>query len=83
MRRRDTEINTVGDKYAAARQVRVERAEALAQNAARLKMQKNDNQEVSHTHGVLAADGRDSDNYNTRGLSVFLLGAITTTYVAS
>lgn len=46
MRRRDGEINTVGEKYAAARQVRVARIETLAQNAARLKMQKNDNQEV-------------------------------------
>lgn len=47
MRRRDGEINAVGEKYAAARRVRVGRIETLAQNAARLKMQKNDNQEVS------------------------------------
>ena len=46
MRRRDDEINAMGEKYAAARRVRVERIETLAQNAARLKMQKNDNQEV-------------------------------------
>lgn len=47
MRRRDEEINAVGEKYAAARRVRVARIETLAQNAARLKMQKNDNQEVT------------------------------------
>lgn len=47
MRRRDDEINAIGEKYAAARQVRVERTETLAQNVARLKMQKNDNQEVT------------------------------------
>lgn len=47
MRRRDEEINAVGEKYAAARQVRLARIETLAQNAARLKMQKNDNQEVN------------------------------------
>eukprot|EP00903_Cladosiphon_okamuranus_P007688 g7452.t1 len=46
MRRRDDEINAVGEKYAAARQVRASRIETLAQNAARLKMQKNDNKEV-------------------------------------
>lgn len=46
MRRRDEEINAVGEKYAAARQVRASRIESLAQNAARLKMQKNDNKEV-------------------------------------
>lgn len=46
MRRRDGEINAVGEKYAAARRVRVGKIETVAQNAARLKMQKNDNQEV-------------------------------------
>lgn len=46
MRRRDDEINAVGEKYAAARQVRATQIETLAQNAARLKMQKNDNKEV-------------------------------------
>ncbi|CAM9894366.1 unnamed protein product [Ectocarpus sp. 12 AP-2014] len=46
MRRRDEEINAVGEKYAAARQVRATRIETLAQNAARLKMQRNDNKEV-------------------------------------
>lgn len=46
MRRRDEEMNVVGEKYAAARQVRASRIETLAQNAARLKMQKNENQEV-------------------------------------
>lgn len=46
MRRRDEEINAVGEKYAAARQVRASRIETLAQNAARLKMQTNDNKEV-------------------------------------
>ncbi|CAM9109341.1 unnamed protein product [Ectocarpus fasciculatus] len=46
MRRRDEEINAIGEKYAAARQVRATRIETLAQNAARLKMQRNDNKEV-------------------------------------
>ncbi|CAB1119455.1 unnamed protein product [Ectocarpus sp. CCAP 1310/34] len=46
MRRRDEEINAVGEKFAAARQVRATRIETLAQNAARLKMQRNDNKEV-------------------------------------
>lgn len=48
MRRRDEEINAVGEKYASARQVRASRIETLAQNAARLKMQKSDNQEVTN-----------------------------------
>lgn len=47
MRRLDGEINNAGEKYAKARQLRVARLETLAQNAARLKMQKNDNQEVT------------------------------------
>lgn len=52
MRRRDDEINAVGEKYAAARQVRASRIETLAQNAARLKMQKNDNKEVMPAVGA-------------------------------
>lgn len=82
MRRRDTEINTVGEKYAAARQVRVERAEALAQNAARLKMQKNDNQEVSQARGELAMGGRASDT-PTGSCSAFLLSEVTNTNFVS
>lgn len=62
MRSRDDEINTVGEKYATARQVRVQQLETLSQNAARLKMQKNDNQEVrterSRGSRVLAARAR-------------------------
>lgn len=47
MRCRDAEINAMDEKYTAARQVRLQRAETLAQNAAKLKTQQNDNQEVS------------------------------------
>lgn len=46
MRRRDEEINAMGDKYAGARDRRTERYEVLQQNIQRLKMQQEDNSEV-------------------------------------
>ena len=46
MRRRDDEMNAIGEKYAKTRRMRAEKIETLSQNVARLKMQTDNNEEV-------------------------------------